>query len=342
MYDVIIIGSGPAGLTAAIYTTRANLKTLIIAGAKWGGQLQLTTDVENYPGFPDGIQGPDLMLAMRKQAEKFGAEFIDDDMSPTDFTPSTGSGSSTGLFTVSVGSKSFEGKTLLIATGADAKTLGVPGEKELSGHGVSYCATCDGAFFRDKNIIVVGGGDSAMEEANFLTRFASHVTIVHRREAFKSSQIMSERCQKNSKISFLLNTQIVEIKGEGKVEKVTVQSPASVIPNSFRDLPENKEMLKPFGLAQGGQVQHDSDIVKWDMSIDGVFVAVGHTPNTNIFKGVELKEGGYVRAQNGTRTNIEGIFVSGDVEDERYQQAVTAAGYGCQAALDIERYLRDK
>ena len=305
MYDVIIVGSGPSGLTAAIYTTRASLKTLVIAGAKWGGQLQLTTEVENFPGFPEGIQGPDLMLAMRKQAEKFGAEFVDDDMSPTDFSKMSG-----GPFTVNVGSKSFTGKTLLIATGADAKTLGVPGEKELTGHGISYCATCDGAFFREKNIIVVGGGDSAMEEANFLTKFASSVTLIHRREEFKASEIMLQRAKNNPKIKFLLNSQIVEVSGQGKVEKV------KVLNNKTNETT--------------------------DMQIEGIFVAIGHTPNAKIFQGIEVTEHGYVRSQNGTCTNIEGIFVSGDVEDDRYQQAITAAGFGCQAALDIEKYLLDK
>ena len=305
MYDVIIVGSGPSGLTAAIYTTRASLKTLVIAGSKWGGQLQLTTEVENFPGFPEGIQGPDLMLAMRKQAEKFGAEFVDDDMSPTDFSQMGG-----GPFTVNVGSKSFTGKTLLIATGADAKTLGVPGEKELTGHGISYCATCDGAFFREKNIMVVGGGDSAMEEANFLTKFASSVTLIHRREEFKASEIMLQRAKNNPKIKFLLNSQIVEVSGQGKVEKV------KVLNNKTNETTE--------------------------MPIEGIFVAIGHTPNAKIFQGIEVTEHGYVRSQNGTRTNIEGIFVSGDVEDDRYQQAITAAGFGCQAALDIEKYLLDK
>ena len=305
MYDVIIIGSGPSGLTAAIYATRASLKTLVIAGSKWGGQLQLTTEVENFPGFPEGIMGPELMLAMRKQAEKFGTEFIDDDMSPTDFSKMSG-----GPFTVNVGTKSYTGKTLLIATGADAKTLGVTGEKELTGHGISYCATCDGAFFRGKNIMVVGGGDSAMEEANFLTKFAEHVTLVHRREEFKASEIMLKRAKENSKISFLLNSQIAEVMGSGKVEKVKMQNT------------KTKETT--------------------EMPIDGIFVAIGHSPNTKIFQGIEVTEKGYVRSQNGTHTNIEGVFVSGDVEDDHYQQAITAAGFGCQAALDIERYLRDK
>lgn len=305
MYDVIIIGSGPAGLTAAIYTTRASLKTLIISGSKWGGQLQLTTDVENFPGFPDGIQGPDLMLNMRKQAERFGAEFIDDDMPATDLTNTPG-----GPFTITIGSKTVTGKTVLIATGADAKTLGVPGEKELTGHGISYCATCDGAFFRGKQLIVVGGGDSAMEEANFLTNFAEHVTVVHRRDEFKSSQIMSDRCMKNPKISFLLSSQIVEVKGEGKVQSVKIQNT------------KTQEIT--------------------EMPIDGIFVAIGHNPNTKVFPGIEVTERGFVTHQYGTKTNIEGVFVSGDVQDDRYMQAITAAGYGCMAALDIERYLAEK
>lgn len=304
-FDVIIVGSGPSGLTAAIYTMRANLKTLVIAGFKWGGQLQLTTDVENFPGFPNGIQGPDLMIAMRKQAERFGTIFIDNNMDPTDFSNQSG-----GPFKVSTNGKEYIGKALLIASGADAKMLGVPGEKELTGRGISYCATCDGAFFRNKNIIVVGGGDSAMEEASFLTNFAAKVTIVHRRDSFKSSKIMSNRCQKNSKIEFLLNSQIVEVSGEGHV--------------------------------QSAKIQNTNTQEVTNMPIDGIFVAIGHTPNTSIFEGIELTEQGYVRVQNGTRTNIEGIFVSGDVEDDRYRQAITAAGFGCQAALDIEKWLRAK
>lgn len=305
MYDVIIVGSGPSGLTAAIYTTRASLKTLVITGLKWGGQLQLTTEVENFPGFPEGIQGPDLMMKMREQAKKFGTEFVDADMDPTDFSTMSG-----GPFTVTADGKTFTGKTLLIATGADAKTLNVPGEKELTGHGISYCATCDGAFFRGKNIIVVGGGDSAMEEASFLTNFAAHVTIVHRRDTFRASQIMCDRCQANPKISFLLNSQLVEVLGEGKVQGVKLQNI------------QTQEIT--------------------EMPIDGIFVAIGHTPNTTVFKGVEVTERGYVRSQDGTHTNIEGIFVSGDVEDDRYRQAITAAGFGAQAALDIEKYLAEK
>lgn len=305
MYDVIIIGSGPSGLTAAIYTTRASLKTVVIGGVKWGGQLQLTTEVENFPGFPEGIQGPDLMLAMRKQAEKFGTEFVQDDMEPTDFSKMSG-----GPFTVKAGGKTYTGKTLLIATGADAKTLGAPGEKELTGHGISYCATCDGAFFRNKNIMVVGGGDSAMEEANFLTNFATKVTLVHRRDGFKASEIMVERAKKNPKIEFLLNSQIVEVKGEGRVQSVIVEN----------------------------TVSHE----KQEMPIDGVFVAIGHNPNSKVFQGVAITEKGYVKPQTGTKTNIEGIFVSGDVEDDHYQQAIVAAGFGAMAALDMQAYLVEK
>ncbi len=305
MYDVIIVGSGPSGLTAAIYTTRGNLKTLVIAGAKWGGQLQLTTEVENFPGFPEGIQGPELMMAMRKQAEKFGAEFVDDDIPPTDLTKNPG-----GPFTIKIGEKEFTGKTVLIATGADAKMLGIPGEKELTGHGVSYCATCDGAFFRNKEIAVVGGGDSAMEEANFLTNFASRVYVIHRRDEFKASHVMQEKCKANPKITFVLNSAISEIIGTNSVEKVKLQN---VQTNEETELP-----------------------------LQGVFVAIGHTPNTKVFPGIEITERGYVTHQYGTKTNIEGVFVSGDVQDDKYQQAITAAGYGCQAAIDIEKYLATK
>ncbi len=326
LYDVIIVGSGPSGLTAAIYCTRASLKTVVIGGLKWGGQLQLTTEVENFPGFPDGIQGPDLMVAMRKQAEKFGTEFVQADMDLTDFSKMSG-----GPFTVTANGKSYTGKTLLIATGADAKTLGVPGERELTGHGISYCATCDGAFFRNKNIIVVGGGDSAMEEAQFLTNFAAKVTIVHRRDEFKASQIMSDRCKKNSKIEFLLNTEIVEVMGEGKVQSVILKTTPPNLKSSTNLTPN--PLLK--GEGEQGEVTRE-------LPIDGVFVAIGHIPNSKVFQGIEMNERGYVRSQEGTRTNIEGIFVSGDVEDSRYMQAITAAGYGCMAALDIERYLGEK
>lgn len=304
MYDVIIIGSGPSGLTAAIYTTRASLKTLVIAGHTWGGQLMLTTEVENFPGFPEGIQGPELMAKMRKQAERFGAEFVDENFTGSDFTNKVNN-----LFTIKVGEREYQTKTILMATGADTKWLGVNGEKERIGRGVSSCAPCDAPFFRNKKIIVVGGGDSAMEEAIVLSNFAASVAIVHRREEFRASQIMIDKAKENPKISFLLNSQITEIYGENKVTGVKIKN--------------NKDEIT-------------------DMPIDGIFVAIGHTPNTGLFKDVELKKGGYVKAQDGIRTNIEGIFVSGDVEDDRYQQAITAAGFGCMAALEIEKFLRNK
>lgn len=305
MYDVIIIGSGPAGLTAAIYTTRANLKTLVISGLKWGGQLMLTTLVENFPGFPEGVQGPDLMAAMKKQAEHHGAEFVNADLPETDFSSQSG-----GPFSIQIEGKEYIGKALLIATGADTRWLGVPGETERIGRGVSSCAPCDAPFFRSKQVIVVGGGDSAMEEAIVLAGVASHVTLIHRKASFRASQIMQEKVKNNPKITTLFNIEIQEIEGNNKVEGVKL----------FNNL--TKKIT--------------------DMPIDGVFVAIGHIPNTKIFKGIELNQHNYIRVQDGTCTNIEGIFVSGDVEDERYRQAITAAGFGCMAALDIERWLREK
>lgn len=302
MYDVIIIGSGPAGLTAAIYTTRANLKTLIIAGVKWGGQLMLTTLVENYPGFPEGIQGPDLMAAMRKQTERFGAEIVDVDFQAGDF--------STRPFQIKANGKEFQGRAVIIASGADTKWLGVPGEKEKIGHGVSSCATCDAPFFRGKNVIVVGGGDTAMEDAIFLTNFANSVTVVHRRDQLRASSIMQQRAKANSKIQFIFNTAVSEILGQDKVSGVRL-----------KNLQTNEEK---------------------EMSVDGVFVAIGHVPNTTSFVGIDKDENGYVRVYDHTRTNVEGVFVAGDVHDMRYQQAVTAAGFGCMAALEAEKWLREQ
>jgi len=299
MFDVIIIGSGPAGLTAAIYTTRANLKTLLVAGSVWGGQLQLTTLVENYPGFPDGIQGPDLMTAMRKQAEKFGAEIIDDNLKLADFSKKP--------FTITVGEKTYEGKSVIIATGADPKWIGVKGEKELLGKGVSSCATCDGAFFKEKDVIVVGGGDTAMEDATFLTHFAKSVTVVHRRDEFKASHIMLERAKANPKIKFMFNTEVKEVKGDQKVSSV-------VLLNNKTN--KTSELL-----------------------IDGVFVAIGHVPNSAVFKGIDTDEEGYVKIGDHYKTNIDGVFVAGDVHDRHYRQAITAGGYGCAAALEAERWL---
>jgi thioredoxin reductase (NADPH) len=299
MYDVIIIGSGPAGLTAAIYTTRADLKTLVVAGGKWGGQLMLTTLVENYPGFPQGIQGPDLMLAMRKQAEKFGAKFINEDFISGDFSQKT--------FKITVSDKVYEGKSVIIATGADTKWLGVPGEAEKIGHGVSSCAPCDGAFFRDKNVIVVGGGDSAMEEALFLTKFATAVTVSYRGENLRASQIMQDRVKQNPKIKFLFNSEITEIIGEQKVEKVKLKNNKT-----------NEES---------------------EMPIDGVFIAIGHIPNSSRFKDIEADDKGFIKIRDHYLTNKEGVFVAGDVHDSHYKQAVTAAGFGCAAAMEAERWL---
>jgi len=303
MYDVIIIGSGPAGLTAAIYTTRANLKTLIIAGSKWGGQLMLTTIVENFPGFPEGIQGPDLMTAMRKQAEHHGTEFIDDDFPGMDFT------NAKSPFILKIGNREVQGKAILIATGADTKWLGIHGEQERIGRGVSSCAPCDAPFFRNKKVIVIGGGDSAMEEACLLTNFAEHVTIVYRGETLRASQIMQDKAKKNPKITIIYNTSLTEILGENKVEKV------KLVNNKTQETSE--------------------------MQIDGVFVAIGHIPNTKIFQGLKVNERGYVLQDNNTHTNIDGIFVAGDVQDDRYMQAITAAGFGCMAALDIGRWIRE-
>lgn len=307
MYDVVIIGSGPAGLTAAIYTTRGNRKTLVIAGVKWGGQLMLTTLVENYPGFPDGVQGPDLMVAMRRQAERHGAEIIDQDFMSGDFSRSAGSGQAKRPFTISTAEKSFEAKSVIIATGADTKWLGVPGEADKIGRGVSSCAPCDAPFFREKNVIVVGGGDSAMEEALVLTKFAKSVIVVHRREALRASYVMQEKARKNPKISFLFNTEVTEIAGEGRVAGVKLKNNTT-----------------------GG--------IK-EMAVEGVFVAIGHIPNTDTFKGIEMDKEGFIKVHEHYKTNVEGVFVAGDVHDAEYKQAVTAAGFGCAAALEAEKWL---
>ena len=302
MYDVIIIGSGPAGLTAAIYTTRADLRTLVLAGGRWGGQLMLTSLVENFPGFPEGIQGPDLMTNMRKQAEKFGAEFVDEDFLEADFSKNP--------FKVKASDKIYEAKSVIIATGANTKWLNAPGEKEKIGRGISSCAPCDAAFFRNKNVIVVGGGDSAMEEALVLTKFATLVTIVHRKDSFKASEIMQKRVKENPKIKILFNTEVVEVLGDMVVAGVKVK--------------DNK-----------------TNEVK-EMPIDGVFVAIGHMPNTSRLKDIELDEAGFIKVHDHFLTNKEGVFVAGDVHDSHYKQAITAAGYGCAAALEAQKWLEEK
>ena len=299
---LIIIGSGAAGLTAALYAARADLVPLLLQGSTAGGQLMITTDVENYPGFPDGIMGPELMDQFKKQAERFGARMQQVDVTEVDF--------SARPFNLRVGADEYTADAVIVATGATAVWLGIPGEQALTGKGVSACATCDGFFFRDQDILVVGGGDTAMEEALFLTKFASKVTIVHRRDEFRASKIMSKRALEHEKIDVLWNKILTEIQGEGAVESVTLQDTAT------------------------GKTQV--------MKTNGVFVAIGHKPNTDIFRGqLELDENGYVvYAQAGTsRTSVEGVFAAGDVADHLYRQAVTAAGTGCIAAIDAERWL---
>lgn len=313
VYDVIIIGSGPAGLTAAIYTTRAALSTLVIAGARWGGQLMLTTDVENFPGFPEGIQGPDLMAKMRKQAEKFGTVFVGEDVESVDFKNRP--------FKVNAGDEGYEGKTVIIATGAESLWLGLPSEQKYIGRGVSSCAPCDAPFFKNKNVVVVGGGDSALEEALVLTKFANSVTIVHRRDKFRASDILQKRVLENPKIKTMFNSEVVEILGN---------SPS---PGASAEQGEKVTGVKIKG-NQTNEVQK--------MAVDGVFVAVGHAPSTKIFQGLELDQKGYVVVRDHTKTSVSGVFVAGDVHDYHYRQAVTAAGYGCMAAMDCERWLEEK
>lgn len=304
MYKAIIIGTGPAGLTAAIYLARANLKPLVIEGIQPGGQLTTTTEVENFPGFPEGIQGPELMDQMRKQAERFGAEFRSGWVEQVDFSGRP--------FKVKVeGMEELAAETVILSTGASAKYLGIPGEQDNIGRGVSTCATCDGFFFRGKRIIVIGGGDSAMEEANFLTRFASSVTLVHRREELRASKIMQERAQSNEKVKWALNRTPLEVSTD-----------------------EN-------GVVKGLKVRHNVSGQEELVEAEGVFVAIGHTPNTKFLEDqVQTDEHGYIVVKPGTTlTSVEGVFACGDVQDTRYRQAITAAGSGCMAAMDCEKYL---
>lgn len=299
--NVIIIGSGPAGLTAAIYTARANLKPLVIEGYGAGGQLMITTDVENYPGFPEGVTGPDLMMNFRTQAEKFGTRFLTEDVTKVDFSQKP--------FTVEVDDKVFKANSIIVSTGATAKLLGLESENKFMGHGVSACATCDGSFFRNKVVCVVGGGDTALEEANFLTRFATKVYVIHRRDKFRASKIMQERAEANPKIEFILDSAIEEILGDKKVHTIKLKNFKT---NEVTEMP-----------------------------MEGVFIAIGHQPNTKLFEGIlDLDQQGYILTEGkSTKTNIEGIFACGDVQDHNYRQAITAAGSGCASAIDAERYL---
>jgi len=329
MYDVIILGSGPAGLTAAIYATRASLKTLVIAGEKWGGQLMLTTEVENFPGFPEGILGPDLMANMRKQAEHHGAEFVDENFLSGDFVKSP--------FTIKAGEKSYQGKSIIIATGADTRWLGIPGEKEKIGRGVSSCAPCDAPFFREKSVIVVGGGDSAMEEAMVLTRFAKHVTVMYRGDTLKASEIMQKRAFQNEKISFIFNTTLEEVKGDQRVEKVAVKTICS--DGSIIVKPGEHMGTTTVDKIGGTEIKREANQLLWEMPTDGIFVAIGHTPNSKVFQGIDVDEKGFIVVHEHTKTNRDGVFVAGDVHDKQYMQAITAAGFGCAAALEAERWL---
>jgi thioredoxin reductase (NADPH) len=300
--NVVIIGSGPAGLTAALYTARANLKPLVIEGLEAGGQLMLTTLVENWPGFRDGIMGPELMADMRAQAERFGADMIQGNVTSVDLC--------TTPFVVNTSEGKYTARSIIIATGASARLLGLPAERTLMGHGVSTCATCDGYFFRGHEIAVVGGGDSAMEEAIFLTRFANKVTLVHRRDTLRASKIMQDKARANSKIEWRLNSEVEEIHDTGRGEVTSMV---------LRDVNTGERTEVP---------------------VTGVFVAIGHTPNTSLFRGqLELDANGYIITHDGPKTTVPGVFACGDVQDHIYRQAITAAGSGCQAAIDAEHYI---
>ena len=302
-YDVVIIGSGPAGYTAGIYTSRANMSTLLITGTLPGGQLMTTSEVENYPGFPNGIFGPELMMNMRQQAERFGSVVVDDEVLKVDFKKRP--------FTITTHAETYTAEATLICTGASPRKLGIPAEQQFSGRGVSYCATCDGPFFKGENIVVVGGGDTAMEEATFLTKFGKSVRVVHRRDSLRASKILQQKALENPKIEFIWNNVVADIKGNNKISTVLV-----------KDINTGKERTIETG---------------------GLFVAIGHEPNTAIFKGqLELDDKGYIVLKQHTKTSVEGVFAAGDVHDHRYRQAVTAAGFGCMAAIDVEKWFSER
>jgi thioredoxin reductase (NADPH) len=301
-FEVIIIGSGPAGYTAGVYTSRAKLRTLIITGTLPGGQLMTTSEVENYPGFPNGIFGPELMMNMREQAERFGTVIVDDEVIRVDFSKRP--------FIIATHSKTYEAESVLICTGASPRKLGIEGEQQFAGRGVSYCATCDGPFFKGEDIVVVGGGDTALEEAAFLTKFGKSVKIIHRRESLSGSKILQQKAFENPKIHFLWNSVVADIKGDKKIGTIVI-----------KDINNGKQQIIQAG---------------------GLFVAIGHEPNTAIFKGqLEMDDKGYIILKSQTKTSVEGVFAAGDVHDYRYRQAVTAAGFGCMAALDVEKWLTE-
>jgi thioredoxin reductase (NADPH) len=301
-FDIVIIGAGPSGYTAGIYCSRAGYDTLILSGILPGGQLVNTTEVENYPGFEKGVMGPDLMIEMRKQTQRMGTTIIDDEVVDVDFRHKP--------FKVLTASEEYEGRAVIIATGANPRKLGVNGEQTFAGKGVSYCATCDGPFFRNQELIVVGGGDSAIEEATFLTKFATTVHIVHRREALRASKIMQERAIKNNKIKFHWNSAVIDIKGDQKMRQAVL-----------KNIKTGEEKT---------------------LDVAGLFVAIGHEPNTKLFKKqIDLDDEGYIILKNKTHTNIEGVFAAGDVHDRSYKQAITAAGFGCMAAIDVDKYLTE-
>jgi thioredoxin reductase (NADPH) len=299
--EVIIIGGGPAAFTAALYSARANLNPLVIEGFAWGGQLMITSDVENYPGYPDGVLGPEMMQDLRRQAERFGTDFITDDVTRVDFSERP--------FRVWVGEDEYRGEAIIVTTGANARQIGLESEKKFQGRGVSYCAVCDAAFFKEKEVVVVGGGDSAMEEATFLAKFATKVTVVHRRDIFRASPIMVDRARANDRIDFMLDSVVEEVLGDDAVTGVVIRN-----------------------------VKTDERI---EIPTDGFFVAIGHDPNTELFRGqIDMDEAGYIETRGKTtETNVPGVFAAGDVQDHVYRQAVTAAGSGCMSALDAERFL---
>ena len=332
VHDALIIGSGPAGLTAGIYCGRANLKTVVIGGEKWGGQLMLTTDVENFPGFAGGVLGPKLMENMRKQCERFGAMVVEENVTAVDFSKRP--------FEVESGGKKYLGHAVIIATGAAARWLGLPNEQRLIGRGVSSCAPCDAPFFKNKRVAVVGGGDAAMEEALTLAKFASGVVMVHRRDQFRASKIMQERVMNEFKIKVVWNSEVIDVLGEEKVTGLRLKTSAGEVAAIAGEF--------------GGKVVEGGGGLVWEMPVEGMFVAIGHTPATEIFaKYIDLDEMGYAKAMHGggliekkegrhgfySMSNIEGVFISGDVHDVHYRQAVTASGFGCMAGMEASRWL---